>query len=66
MNTCKTCKHWTKRTGKNERVERGQCENEKLDDNFGELSSDGLSYEYYESGGIFTGPNFGCVHHEAQ
>jgi hypothetical protein len=43
----------------------GICRSEKLTENWGqEHGADMLLYEYDEGGGFWTGPDFGCVHHE--
>lgn len=73
MSHCKTCKHWTSfrkaypSSGCTERFHGGICMSPKLmeatydDDNY---APDTLVYPYQEDGDFWTGPEFGCVHHE--
>jgi hypothetical protein len=63
-NTCKTCKWWgeiQKRYG--DGSEYAACECPKLDHRYGGNDPDG-AVDAEEYGGIFTGPDFGCIHHE--
>jgi hypothetical protein len=69
MNTCKTCK-WHKPTPYDKhRPHGGWCECPKLHEDGcppegeAEYSKDHLVYIYNESGGFWTGDDFGCVHH---
>lgn len=72
MNHCKTCKHWVKYQqtildddgSARLKAGGGMCGSEKLTENWGEHGSDMLVYSYAEGGGFWTGPNFGCVHHQ--
>lgn len=75
MNYCKTCKHWEKvNTNTNSYMRHtkgylagGFCSSE---DNIiegypdEEFPPDALIYTYQEGGAFWTGPDFGCVHHE--
>lgn len=67
MEHCKTCKHW-KPCGKSDNKERrkgGHCMNEKkITEDYGRYGPDMLVYPYIEGGDFWTGPEFGCVHHE--
>lgn len=65
MNRCKTCKHWTPEEDRFENV--GTCYHDKLAEytGRGSCAPDALIYPYDEGAGHFwTGPEFGCVHHE--
>ncbi len=59
---CKTCKYWLVK----ERFSGGHCGNgDKIAEDDGQdYLSDMLIYEYSEGGRFWTGPEFGCVHHE--
>jgi hypothetical protein len=64
MKTCKDCQHWTQNPDK---PGEGQCNSPK----FVEADSpplDGLAYTDYEGYNAYlsTGPDFGCIHHEAR
>jgi hypothetical protein len=64
MKHCKTCKWWTR---KYRRGKLFPCDNEsKLgeSDTVDAKHDDVLLYGYDEGGRIYTGPEFGCVHHE--
>lgn len=71
MNTCKTCKHWEfppDHVGKD--GVGGACTSGKFID--GSYPSkitpqDGIVFRDYEGYGavLWTGPDFGCIHHEA-
>ncbi len=75
METCKTCKHWIPYSDKypkgprwieKERGFGGLCQSEKLTEDGGQsYGADMLVYEYSEGGEFWTGPDFGCVHHQA-
>jgi hypothetical protein len=44
----------------------GLCQSEKLNEDWGQsYGADMLIYEFGEGGGFWTGPDFGCVHHQA-
>ena len=73
MNHCKTCKHWEGVSPNSYMghtkgyLSGGFCANEdKLVEGYPdeECPQDALIYTYQESGSFWTGPNFGCVHHE--
>ncbi len=72
METCKTCKHWMPHSNKypksharEDKKAGGLCQSEKLVDDWGGgHGADMLIYEYSEDGGFWTGPDFGCVHHQ--
>ena len=56
---CKTCAH---------RDENGYCRSQKLAERLNQRnedteSADMLLYDYYEGGGFWVGPEFGCVHY---
>jgi hypothetical protein len=73
METCKTCKHWMPHSNKypksharEDKKAGGLCQSEKLVEDWGGgHGADMLIYEYLEGGGFWTGPDFGCVHHQA-
>jgi hypothetical protein len=73
MERCKTCKHWVpyetdRQSGSARDNERagGFCHSDKLTEDFGTHDLDMLVYPYNEGCDAFwTGPEFGCVHHEA-
>lgn len=62
MNTCDTCKWWTMETGPYGRLPERACSHIKLSDD--SEGDDRLNYEMHEGGRLFTGPKFGCIHHE--
>lgn len=72
MPRCVTCKHWTPYPTKYPEKIRsdgvddgGICESEKLTEDWGgEHGADMLVYPYTEGGHFWTGPEFGCVHHQ--
>lgn len=67
MDTCKTCKFWeTERTPARSGMPKGagQCCCEKIRDTNDDMVADELVYQYYESGRFWSGPDFGCVHHQ--
>ena len=74
MKRCKTCKHWVPyltahpNGSLNSPAERagGFCESVKINESCGEetYAPDMLCYTYMEGGAFWTGPEFGCVHHE--
>ncbi len=57
MNYCETCVFWD---GPVELHVQAECTHELIDMNG---SPNALWADAYEKNGIFTGPNFGCVHH---
>jgi len=65
--TCRTCRHWKPDVVQHlpPRVDH-LCSHPKLGDDMDvdKSAGDALWYEWAEGGGIYTGPNFGCVHHE--
>jgi hypothetical protein len=66
METCKTCKHWIPYSGKYPKSPRGLCQSEKLTEDWWQsYGADMLIYEFREGGVFWTGPDFGCVHHQA-
>jgi hypothetical protein len=72
MNRCKTCRWWDQSSGRlspsGSTGRGGDCSNEgKLHENYVvQAEDDHLVYSYNEGGGFWTGPEFGCVHHEAR
>lgn len=74
METCKTCKNWKPKNGnfqmadqRRNEGEGGLCSSDKLCENWGPTSyqPDALVYPYSEGAEAFwTGPDFGCVHHQ--
>jgi hypothetical protein len=73
METCKTCKHWMpysywlpKCSASEAKKAGGPCQSEKLVEDWGDgYGADMLIYEYSEGGWFWTGPDFGCVHHQS-
>jgi hypothetical protein len=72
MSTCDTCKHWVPVPVKHPRNYQsaainagGLCEHDKIRESDGH-DEDALVYSYLEGGYFWTGPRFGCVHHEAK
>jgi hypothetical protein len=66
VNTCRSCKWW-KTTDAQKPLESLQaCASPKITECGGgtEPTNDMLMYSYFEGGTFFTGPDFGCVHHE--
>jgi hypothetical protein len=64
MKTCKTCKHWMPYSDKYPK-RRALCKSEKLVEDWGDnYGADMLVYEYSGGGAFWTGPDFGCVHHQ--
>lgn len=65
---CKTCKHWSplsKSCRDPEVAAGGICKSSKLVEDQGQgHGADMLVYRYSEGGEFWTGPGFGCVHHE--
>lgn len=73
---CSTCVHWFRGNWSNLRGlgldENPRCNSPKIaelargeeDYQAQKDQDDMLVYSYYEGGTFFTGPNFGCVHHE--
>ena len=64
MNTCRNCTFWNNDDTYNCRGNLLQCTNEKLREGIEDAKLDELCYAYYEGGGFYTGPDFGCVHWE--
>jgi len=69
MNYCETCKHWKfphREYALDDAIIGGECTHEKLCEDWGSNSYkvDALVYSYSEGGDFWTGPKFGCVHHE--
>lgn len=67
MNRCETCKFWKRNTAAyatEEEKRGGFCHSEKIVE-YGPYKEDMLVYSYCEDGRFWTGPKFGCVHHEA-
>ena len=66
---CKTCIHWEPAPAHSfaAGLRLGKCCSSYLGEEDPWLTEDGgkqvLMYEYAEGGSIFTGPEFGCVHH---
>ena len=66
MPRCKTCRWWGRDGSDNPRKRARECGNHSK---IGEPSdvkgkTDTLTYSYDEGGRFWTGPEFGCVHHE--
>jgi hypothetical protein len=68
MNRCKTCERWEPCAIDpcNEDTRAGGiCRSDKLTEDWGQRrGADMLVYAYSEGGSFWTGPDFGCVHHE--
>jgi hypothetical protein len=66
METCKTCRWWGTLSGG--KSENRECLHPKLCEpsDVTEDAMDLLTTYYSHAGGIFTGPDFGCIHHEAK
>lgn len=63
---CKTCKWWGEvQTNHDTQTQYAKCLCPKLDHRLGGNGSDG-AVDAEEYGGIYTGPDFGCVHHESK
>ncbi len=67
MNTCKTCKWWAEQEFA---TKFGDCNSPRNPRNDWKLNLDG-AYGHEETFyghffGISTGPDFGCIHHEAK
>ena len=63
MKTCKTCKYWIESL--DFRAGDRECNSKKIHEEAPKNGeTDHLSYSFYEGGGFFPGPDFGCVHHE--
>lgn len=60
--TCKTCKWWS---GNAALDKAAFCGSPKLSPDQLHVASDG-AIDSEEYGGICTGPNFGCIHHESE
>ena len=66
MQTCKTCIHWKEIDEEINKIKGGICNNtSKITERWNgkEYQKDSLVYPYTESGDFWTGPEFGCVHH---
>jgi hypothetical protein len=48
------------------KVSGGYCGSSKLKEPIGGYELDSLVYSYDESGGFWTGPDFGCIHYSAK
>ena len=69
MDRCKTCKHWAPCTsaahGENDKKAGGICSSDKIVEDYGQgHGADTMVYSYSEGGEFWTGPEFGCVHHQ--
>jgi len=67
MNTCKTCKYWTKNNCDYEYTHLGDCDCPKwVDGCMGDAPPDGVKYHDYEGYMAYfeTGEDFGCIHWE--
>lgn len=63
MNTCDTCKHWGKpATATPVRGSNRRCQN-VVDKENAEEAATPIHDNYYLSD-LYTGPKFGCIHHE--
>lgn len=63
MERCNTCKWWSVLSGYRPGVH--YCKHPKIAEDDGQdFGTDGMVYPYSEGTGMFTGPDFGCVHHE--
>ena len=64
MERCKTCKHWTGDSFDGFRT----CEHPKFHYSYhttpDEIQPDEIIIEPDEGWGMYSGPEFGCVHHE--
>lgn len=75
MDRCKTCKHWAPcasgsrfTNDENDKKAGGICGSDKIAEescyNWQGHGADMLVYSYDEGGEFWTGPDFGCVHHQ--
>ena len=64
MKNCETCKHWSDKIETYRVAGIRECRNQKINDDYYDAEPDGLYYSYQEGGSFYTGPKFGCVHHE--
>ena len=64
MRTCSTCIPWNEGQYHWLNEDCMQCTSEKLVEEQAEGQDDCLVYDYSEGGSFYTGPNFGCIHHE--
>ena len=75
MDRCKTCKHWAPCASdprftydENDKKAGGICGSDKIAEescyNWQGHGADMLVYSYDEGGEFWTGPDFGCVHHQ--
>lgn len=62
MNRCKTCKWWQGWHSD----ERRKCYHNKIDGPEGGLPDGLFTLSHRPTGETFTGPDFGCVHHEVK
>ena len=66
--TCSACRWWVEDNHTMAPTPQRECRNEKFLHESGWPSagdaSKSLTYQHYEGGQIWTGPNFGCVHFE--
>ena len=70
MDRCKTCKHWAPCASSiahwgNDKKAGGICSSDKIVEDYGQgHGADMMVYPYAEGGEFWTGPDFGCVHHQ--
>ena len=69
MDRCKTCKHWAPCASvahwENDKKAGGICSSDKIvEDRWQGHGADMMVYSYCEDGEFWTGPDFGCVHHQ--
>jgi hypothetical protein len=69
MDRCKTCKHWAPCASmahrENYKKAGGICSSDKIvEDRWRGYGADMMVYSYAEDGEFWTGPDFGCVHHQ--
>lgn len=58
---CQTCWHWEPEA----EYGGGYCKSPGLTEDVGGMrGADALVYSFFEGGLFWTGPMFGCVHHE--
>lgn len=67
--TCDSCNHWVQYVklypmSSTNLAQGGVCRCPKIAEDCGQPINDMLLYEYNEGGHFYTGPKFGCVHHE--
>lgn len=69
MDRCKTCKHWAPCASfahwGNDKKSGGICSSDKItEDAWQGHGADMMVYLHFEGGEFWTGPDFGCVHHQ--